>query len=630
VRGVLMARIDQLQEDTKRVLQLASVIGRIFPYRVLAAICWARHLSWTDSTGSPTEAPTLGKALVLDGQYRVSDRSPERELDRHLLTLQREEMIRQRAGVPELEYIFKHHLTQEAAYNGLLKKERRVFHRQVAETLEQLLPDRIEEQVGLLAHHWEQAGETERALSYLRRAGEQAAAHFANAEAVDFFSRALDLTPEDDLTGRYALLLAREKVYDLQGAREAQSQALAALEGLAEALNDDRQRARIALRQTHYAEATGDYPAAIAAAQAAIRLAQAGQDVSSEATGYLQWGRALWRQGEYEAAQIQLGQALARSRAVKLHQIETDSLRNLGIVSHHQGDDAGARAYFEQALRIHREMGDRRREGATLNNLGVISKEQGNYADARAYYEQALRIFREIGDRRHEGMTLGNLGSISRGLGDYAGARAYQEQALRIRRETGDRMGECTVLSNLGLLSHHLGDNEAAREYSRQALLMAQEIGARRLQGYALTNLGHALAGMGRLAEAAHAHRQALALRRGLGQHHLATESLTGLAHVSLAQGDLTQTKAQVEEILSYLESNTLDGTDEPFWIYLTCYRVLRANQDPRAQAILNTAHLLLQERAAEIRDDEEMRQSFLENVAAHREILSEWAEENE
>jgi hypothetical protein len=108
-----------------------------------------------------------------------------------------------------------------------------------------------------------------------------------------------------------------------------------------------------------------------------------------------------------------------------------------------------------------------------------------------------------------------------------------------------------------------------------------------------------------------------------LGQPHLAVDSLAGLAHVSLTLGDLTQAQAQVEEILNYLETNSLGGTDGSFRVYLTCYRVLRANQDPRAQEILSTAHRLLQEQAAKI-SDEEMRRSFLENVAAHREIVEE------
>jgi hypothetical protein len=102
-------------------------------------------------------------------------------------------------------------------------------------------------------------------------------------------------------------------------------------------------------------------------------------------------------------------------------------------------------------------------------------------------------------------------------------------------------------------------------------------------------------------------------------------EPLAGLARVCLAQGDLTQAQAHVEEILSYLESHGLDDAEEPFRVYLTCYRFLDANQDPRAQETLSTAYNLLQEQASRI-EDEEMRRLLLENVPAHREILSEVA----
>jgi ABC-type oligopeptide transport system substrate-binding subunit/class 3 adenylate cyclase len=156
LQGVLVSRIDRLREDTKRVLQMAAVIGRTFLYRLLITIA-----------------------------------EQEKDLDQHLLALQREQMIRERARIPELEYIFKHHLTQEAAYNGLLKKERRTLHRQVAQALERLFPERLEEEVGLLAHHWEQAGDGARAVPYLLRAGDQARTAYAHAEAVDYYRRAL-------------------------------------------------------------------------------------------------------------------------------------------------------------------------------------------------------------------------------------------------------------------------------------------------------------------------------------------------------------------------------------------------------------------------------------------------------
>ena len=110
-----------------------------------------------------------------------------------------------------------------------------------------------------------------------------------------------------------------------------------------------------------------------------------------------------------------------------------------------------------------------------------------------------------------------------------------------------------------------------------------------------------------------------------MGQHHMTTEPLAGLARVYLDQDNLNEAQANVEEILDYLKSHTIEGTKEPFRIYLTCYQVLKANQDPRAEEILETMNKLLQERASKI-DDEDLHNSYLENVAVHREIIEEIA----
>lgn len=197
LQGVLTARIDRLHTETKHVLQLASVIGRIFFHRVLVAIA-----------------------------------QEEQELDAHLMVLQQEEMIRERARVPELEYIFKHQLTQEAAYNGLLKKERRTFHKQVAEALERLFAERIEEQLGLLAYHWERAEEPAEAIEYLSRAGDQARLAYAHAEAIDYYERALVLLKEHGQHDQAArtlmkLGLAYHMALDFQRSRQAYQEGFA-------------------------------------------------------------------------------------------------------------------------------------------------------------------------------------------------------------------------------------------------------------------------------------------------------------------------------------------------------------------------------------------------------------------
>ena len=107
----------------------------------------------------------------------------------------------------------------------------------------------------------------------------------------------------------------------------------------------------------------------------------------------------------------------------------------------------------------------------------------------------------------------------------------------------------------------------------------------------------------------------------------MALEPLAGLARVSLTQDKLAQAQTCVEKIVSQLGSETLAGTDEPFGIYLTCYRVLKANQDPRGPELLKQAHQRLLDRAAKISDDS-ARHRYLENVAAHREIVKAWGGE--
>jgi class 3 adenylate cyclase/tetratricopeptide (TPR) repeat protein len=160
--GVLSARIDRLPDITKRVAQTAAVLGRIFPYRALTAVCLA--------------AP-----------------EPERvgNVDPHLGTLTYEELVREKALIPEREYIFKHALTQEAAYGLLLRQRRRELHERAGRVLEELYGDRREELAPVLAHHYHEGGNLERTALYSLRAAERAVQLYALVEAGAHYERAL-------------------------------------------------------------------------------------------------------------------------------------------------------------------------------------------------------------------------------------------------------------------------------------------------------------------------------------------------------------------------------------------------------------------------------------------------------
>ncbi len=171
LQAAITHRIDGLDPAQQLTLKVASVIGRIFAFRVLQAI-------------HPIEA----------------DRSA---LPDYMETLTRRSLTMIESVTPDLAYIFKHAVTQEVAYNLMLFSQRRRLHTAVAEWIEKNYEKNLEAYYILLAHHWSQAAETsesqrdghalQKAVDYLEKAGEQALEDYANQEAVEFFSRALEL-----------------------------------------------------------------------------------------------------------------------------------------------------------------------------------------------------------------------------------------------------------------------------------------------------------------------------------------------------------------------------------------------------------------------------------------------------
>jgi tetratricopeptide (TPR) repeat protein len=115
-----------------------------------------------------------------------------------LVTLEASGLIRIAAVQPELEYLFRHALVQDAAYSSLLKQDRRALHQLAAESLLTVYPERQRELAGVIAMHFEQAGDVARAAEHYVAAGEHALERFAQREAFSFFKRAVELLPPDD------------------------------------------------------------------------------------------------------------------------------------------------------------------------------------------------------------------------------------------------------------------------------------------------------------------------------------------------------------------------------------------------------------------------------------------------
>ena len=158
VHGVILARLDRLENEARRILQEASVIGRAFQYEILKRVTELKD-----------------------------------HIDRNLAGLERLDLIRARSLHPELEYVFKHALTQEVTYNGLLKKEREAVHRQIARVIEQLFGERLPEFYETLAYHYTQGRSVDKAVDYLMKSGRKSLSRYALEESHKSFQQAYDL-----------------------------------------------------------------------------------------------------------------------------------------------------------------------------------------------------------------------------------------------------------------------------------------------------------------------------------------------------------------------------------------------------------------------------------------------------
>jgi predicted ATPase/class 3 adenylate cyclase len=642
--GLLQARLDALDPKQRALLQRSAVIGRVF---------WDKAVMYLGTQVDKEQDISLPDTQELLGELRTREIIFWRELSSFEDTQ---------------EYLFKHSLLRDVSYESLLKRHRRAYHAHAARWLEQMTQrsQRTDEYASLIALHYEQAGEHELAGAWYQRSGKQAAANFANAEAVYAFTKALELTPESDPLQRFEILSAREKILHLQGARQRQQIDLKALVQLSEMIGDDVYRSKAALRQANFALSTGDYPAAAAAAQNTIALAQRANLISTEAEGYYTWGRSIDFQFGGTEALEKFEQALKLARAAQLYRLEADvlmslgphysdlseyeqarkhlsaalqiyrqlddtygegrALGNLGVTYWGQGNYTEAKFHFEAALQVIRKTGYRRGEGIVLGNLGVIAREQLNYAESQHFHEQALEISREILDRFSEFIHLGNLGEALRDQGDFNSAKVLYEEALKIALEVGSLHGQSAILNSWSLLMEYLGDSQTALDNAQQALIRARGGNSVLFESASLSRLGQALFSVGRHEEASEHFRMALDLLRKLGLENRAIEALAGLARVSLARGEVSVALDHVEQVLQHLDSHNLLGTEEPVAVYLTCYQVLRASGDPRAAGILETGYQFLQERAVLI-GNQALRRSFLEKVPMNRQLNQLWRE---
>lgn len=477
IQGVIMARVDRLDEEVKRVLRVAAVIGRSFLYRVLDAIAEA-------------------------GQ----------QLDNELLELQATELIREKQRLPELEFMFKHALAQEATYESILLQKRRKLHGRVAQAIEELFAERLEEFYGLLAYHYARAEVWDKAQEYLLKAADQAGQMAADAEALNLYQQATDAyarafgdkwDPVQRASLEYKMGEAFMRRGDYQQTVEHYRRAL---DYLGYRLPMSRSEIRLALiRELFIQIGHRLFPRQLVKPAAPMITAS----VEDEAWIYLRM------------TLIDVSSNPERFLLLELRQINVSERRGypLGVMFGCQG------------------------LGLALDVLGVFGL-------AGWYHRYALAVAEQIQtpvalNTAYFGLQFHEFFGGEPGLGLEHGQRSF-----RAANQTGDILGLTLPASLLAVASAHLGDFSGAVAQCQQLIKLGKDAEARAPWCWGETTLGSVLRRQGKLGEAILHLQKAIELADTIPDYIYRITAGAELGLCYLRQGNYERAIAELETCL--------------------------------------------------------------------------------
>lgn len=510
LNGLLLSRIDRLDENSRSVLRIASVIGQRIPFGVLQSI------------------QNFDQQVLL----------------RELVRLDAADMTALERLEPERVHTFRHALTQEVAYQSMLYARRRELHGRIGEYLERRYAGDLDDYYGLLAHHYRLSDRRDKAVAYLHRAGQAAQAVFANDEAAQYFSWALDALGGDEADPRAWPI--RDALGDVLATVGRYDEALAQHAAILAAPGCPPDTARRAHRKRgNVLEKQGQYAAALAELNQAMAIARSGvPGLAPLAISLINADIALVhkRLGAYDLA---IAACEAGLRAIKDdpnsfddEKIEARLHSELGGIYGNRGDYPRAREHFEHSLRLRTEVDDLPGMAASHNNLGYLWQLQSEYERAIEHYRVAEELARKINLRHFVVFAVGNTAYALMSLGAYAEAELRCHDVLTIASELNAQHNIAQSYEMLGLIAYYKGDYQASLQHYDRVLQIQRALGSVHQQGSTLANIAIVMNAQARFDEALDLARQALEYADTVQAQRLRAEALNAAAQAALGRHD--------------------------------------------------------------------------------------------
>ncbi len=561
IEGLLIARLDQLDEPRQELVQVASVIGRRF------------------------------QRPIIEGIY-----ASQPALDDSLQRLISIELIQADQLDRTLAYVFRHALLRDVAYEGILYARRRILHGRVARRIEAFSQERIDDQLAILAWHYLQAEDWAHALAYHMRAGEQSQRRFANRDALALYRVALEIaahlgTSADPLTLLDQVVAIHERSGDVhmllgeydqaeQHFREVLSMAGADMEAVDEIwLRMHRKLASIDERRSRYDDAFAWLHTGLARATTSLRI--------ETARCYLLGTGIYFRQGNYTQAMewAHLGLRMARQFASQAD--EAHALKLIGNIYRDQGELGPAIESLDYARKIFEELNSIGGMCDTLNDLGLTYLAAGRWEETVASYEQSLEISENIGDVLAVARTSNNLAVVLVGRNQLDRAGELYRLSSAMFERIGYVLGVALTTYNRGEVLLLQGKPAEALPLFIRSITDFERIKAASFMPEVLRLAAEATLALGDPAAARAYAARSLSVADELGMAAEAAIARRAFGQIALAEGDLAAAHDQLA-----LSQVALEQLDNRYELGKTLYQIARlayARHDDQALAAART-----------------------------------------
>jgi tetratricopeptide (TPR) repeat protein len=579
LQAVIAARIDRLDETLKYVLQVASVIGREFAFRVLRVILEMKE-----------------------------------KLRQYLADLQGLEFIYEKTLFPELEYIFKHALTQEVAYNNLLVQRRKEFHRLAGEAIEKLYAETQQEHLGPLSFHFYRAEAWEKAFKYLTAAGERARLAYATREAIDYFVKAVevsrkipDAVSKEQLMRLYEsrgrtwqVLMEFEKAADdfqkeialvrELGDKKKETQALinlAGCYGTSRGLSDINKvreyldKAHRLIKETgdvagevrwnisagiHMLMSIGQFAEGMAPLQKGIDMCKkfGNKRGLAPALGFLGLGHCFT--GDYETGIKEIKESAAIAREIGNHFLLVSTFHWTLLGHSGLGRYDEALKDLKDLSKGANEIGSKHLIAMVPNHYGWIYNELYNFRKAVVHNEAGVDLSQRLEDPECEIFSLLNLVGDYIGLGDFDKALHYLDEVKEKKEmkwyRTRSWRYEVHFSRYMCELSLLKGDYPRAMEFAEDTLAQGHHTSAKKYISMGWKLKGDVLMAKEKIGEAAECFEKARDLADQMGYPPLMWKTRFSLGQIYSQQGNYEAAKeslAKAGAIIQQMASNVSD-----------------------------------------------------------------------